>query len=113
MTLEQQQQQCPQIPHSDQQRQRGGRSRVDGADDFSDVRHNSTRFLLDPGYKARKFPERQIVCVEKGGSTETHLARAIQAFDSPFGCTGCIDFAQDNLEPVVGIPCLHNLHSAR
>lgn len=80
MTLEPQQepQQCPQIPHSDQQRQRGGRSRVDGADDFSDVRHNSTRFRLDPGYKARKIPERSIIwCVEKGRSTETHLARAI------------------------------------
>lgn len=51
MTLERQ---CPQFPHSDQQRQRGGHSPVDGADDFSDVRHNSTRFLLDRGYKARK-----------------------------------------------------------
>jgi hypothetical protein len=50
MTLKQE---CPQVPHSDQQRQRGGHSRVDGADDFSNVRHNSTRFLLGPGYKAR------------------------------------------------------------
>ena len=74
MTLEQQQQQqCPQIPHSDQQRQRGGRSRVDGADDFSDVRHNSTRFLLDLGYKARKIPERQILCVEMGNKRELTL----------------------------------------
>jgi hypothetical protein len=73
MTLElqlQQQPQCPQIPHSDQQRQRGGRSHVDGADDFSNVRHNSTRFRLDPGYKARKIPERSVIlCSKKGGST--------------------------------------------